>query len=356
MNVTRAKPNASERWPLFGRFLARLKHVLALLATIIAVGMVGFRFLLPKISSLTALYYTVSIMTTLGLPAEPADPRVKAFVILLALSGIGLFLYAITVTAQFLMEGEFEQGVRRGKVKRQMKQMQDHCIVCGYGRMGEMVSRQMREQGQPCVVIDHADAPFEQAEAAGLVAFKGDATQEEVLTTAGIERARALVAVASTDAENVLITMTARQLNPAMTIVARCASESNAERFRRAGASRVVTPYVNGAYQLALAATKPNVIDWFSLATGRGEHGFQIEELQMPERSTGVGQTLMELAPGSRFGVMVIGIKPADGGEMQLNPSAQTRLVAGDLLICVGQSEQLERLGQFLDKPPGARA
>jgi voltage-gated potassium channel len=347
MSATRAKPNANERWPLFGRFLARLKHVLALLAMIIAVGMIGFQLLLP-VSWLTALYYTVSILTTLGVPGEPISNRAKLFVILLALSGIGLFLYAITVTAQFLMEDEFEQGVRRGKVKRQMKQMKDHCIVCGYGRMGEMVSRQMSEQGQSCVVIEHADAQFGQAEAAGLVAFKGDATQEDVLTTAGIERARALVAVASTDAENVLITMTARQLNPVMTIVARCAAESNAERFRRAGASRVVAPYVNGAYQLALAAIKPNVIDWFSLATGRGGHGFQIEELQMPERSAAVGQTLMDLAPGSRFGVMIIGIKPADGGEMQLNPSAQTRLAAGDLLICVGQDEHLERLEQFL--------
>jgi voltage-gated potassium channel len=229
-----------------------------------------------------------------------------------------------------------------------MKLLHDHFIVCGYSRIGDFVVRHLRDQHRPCVIVEREDELADRLEADGQFVVRGDAGHEETLRRAGIERARGVIVVTPSDAENMLITITARQLAPELPIVVRCDEESNAGKLMRVGATRVITPNSTGAAQIALAATKPYVIDLIDLATGSGQQEFELRQILVPAGSAAHGQTLRQLAVGSRFGLIVIGIKSQGPGDMQFNPSADSRLAAGDMLITVGREEQFRELERFL--------
>lgn len=328
----------------------RIEVGVGLLVGISLVGILGYRLLVPT-DWLTAAYYTVCILTTLGLPDEPQSQVIKLFTLVLAISGIGFYLYAITVIAQFIIAGQFQRLLGRRRVISRMKHLQNHFIICGYGRIGRKVGAQLQAQKLPFVIIDRNETIIAQVEEAGLLGILGDASHEDTLERVGIDRARVLIVATPSDAENLLITMTARQLNPSCPIIVRCADEINASKLTRGGASRVVTPFTTGASQIALAATKPNVIDLIDLATGVGDREFQISELQIGVRTPVAGQSLKEAALSSKFGVIVIGVKPAEAPAMHFNPSAETRLNAGDMIVTVGREAKLRELADFLGSP-----
>ena len=295
-----------------------------------------------------ALYYTISVLTTLGLPDLPKSSATLIFTSLLAMGGIGFFLYAITLMAQLIFSRDFQRILMRRKALQRMKQLSNHYIVCGFGRIGEKVARDLAQHGDTVIVIEREEQVLSRIEFDGFNAVRGDASSEEVLEQAGIERARAMIVVTGSDAENVLITMTAHQMVPTLPVVARCEEESNAIKMTRAGATRVVTLHDTGAAQIALAATKPFVIDLLALATGTGPQAFQIVELLVPEKSPLAGQTIRALGLGSRLGVIIIGIKPAAAAELQFNPRADSVVNTGDMMIAVGRAEKLQELENLL--------
>lgn len=324
----------------------RLRFWLLVLLTIAGAGVVGYHAI-DHCSWLQAAYQTVCVLSTLGQTSPPVNAYSKAFTIVLAIAGISSFAYAAGAIVQGIASEEYHRAVERGKVLRRMKKMSNHHIICGYGRISGIVIEHLRAQNLAYAVIERDSETFRQMEELGILGLLGDASHEEVLGQAGLERASAVIVATASDAENLLITMTARQLNPTIPIIVRCDEEANTPKFIKVGATRVITLNTSGASQIALAATKPYVIDLIDLATGTGNQEFQLRQLLVPDGSPVHGQTLRDLAFGSRFGVIVIGIK-SRGQEMQFNPSANAQIAAGDMLITVGREEQFKQIESFL--------
>lgn len=344
---------AMDEYTLLRLFWKRIRFWLGVLLCIFAGGIVGYR-VLEHLSWLEAVYRAVVVLTTLGLPTHPANPSSTAFTIVLALAGIGSVVYAAGSIAQLIVADEFKRALGLKKEMRRMKQLNNHFIICGYGRIGEIVVGHLRDHGLATIVVDRNAAVVQHLEEQGQLAFHGDASRDEVLEQVRLRSARAAIVVTSSDAENVLITMTARLLSPTVPIIVRCDEDANTSKFLRAGATRVITPNTTGANQIALAAVKPHVIDLLiGLASGTGEQAIGIFEVHVPAGSDAVGQSLRELALGSRFGVVVIGIKPLNR-QMQFNPSADSVLSAGDVLVTVGKEERFRELEAFLGEIPKA--
>ena len=325
---------------------SRLRLGVFLVCVVLLSGIIGYK-IIAHATWLQSVYYTVCVVTTLG-PPEQADSAGMTFTILLAIGGVGLFFYAIVALAEFVVAGELQRAIEKRRDLRHMKRLANHFIICGFGRIGSLIAHQLVAQGHACVIIERDEALAESAKTQqGLMALIGDASDELVLEEAGFPRARAVVICTPSDAENVLITMTARQMNASIPIVVRCDNENNAPKFLRAGATRVVTPNMTGATQMLLAATKPHVIDLIDLATGSGKQPFQIREIIVPDSARAAGQSLKQLSLGSRFGVIVLGIK-STGLTMQFNPSADTPIHGGDVLITVGHEDKFQALETFL--------
>lgn len=325
----------------------RIQFWMLALLLIFGTGVVGYR-LLEHLPWLEAIFKTICVLLTLGLPTHPSNQASTAFTIVLAIAGIGSFAYAAGAIVRTMVSDDFQRAVARRKVLRYMKNLENHHIICGYDRISEIIARHLVDQNHPYVIIERDDERFTEIRENGLVALHGDASHEETLQLAGLERARSIIVATSSDAENLLITVTARQLSAQTPIIVRCDIEANAPKFIRAGATRVITPNTSGAMQIALAATKPYVIDLIDLATGSGTQEFELRQLIVPSGSPAHGKTIKDLALGARFGIIVIGIKPSSGQELQFNPSAQAEIDSGDMLITVGREKNFRELEAFL--------
>jgi voltage-gated potassium channel len=228
-------------------------------------------------------------------------------------------------------------------MERALADLKGHLIVCGYGRMGRLVCREFSSQEIPFVIIDVSEKALEGFSLPHGIALHGDATRDEDLQRAGVGRARALVTVAPSDADNLYITMSARLLNDKLFIVARAENEEAEQKLLRAGANRVVSPYVIGGERVAQAVLRPTVVDFIDLATKTEHFDLQIEETQLAAWSQLVGRTLKDSQLRERFGVMIVAIKKPSG-HMVYNPPGDALLEAGDILIVLGQRQQLDQL------------
>jgi voltage-gated potassium channel len=244
---------------------------------------------------------------------------------------------------RFVISGELQDVVGRRRMTRKLAEMQNHMIICGFGRMGRHVCGEFSKQKLPFVVIDRREEVLKEFDLAHGVAVPGDATSDEVLKRAGVERARALVTVAASDADNLYITMSARLLNEKLFIVARAEGEQAEQKLLRAGANRVVTPYVIGGSKVAQAVLRPAVVDFIELAT-KTEH----LELQLEEALIGAGSQLAGTTIGASrlrpdLGLIVVAIKKQQG-SMLYTPPPEAVMEAGDTLIVLGRRDQLDEL------------
>jgi voltage-gated potassium channel len=243
-----------------------------------------------------------------------------------------------------MIEGELQALLGRRRMQRTIEAMHGHVIVCGFGRMGQMVCRELQSKPMPFVVVDRDERVTGRIEEHGYAFIAGDATEEESLRRAGIERATALVTVLPSDAENVFLTLTARTLAPALTIVARAESESGAERLRQAGATRVVSPYAIGGHRMAQAILRPAVLDFVDLTTHHRSVELQFEEVPITRAGT---VSLADSGVREHVDVMVIAIRRSNG-ETRFNPSPDEVLAPGDRLLVIGQAQSLKRLERAL--------
>lgn len=310
---------------LAGRVWGLAAAALAVLAYGIA-GYALFGFGLPD-----AVYMTVLTVTTEGFTTPgPLSPGEKLFTASLALLGVTVFLAALGVAGGAVVEGQLGPGRRKRRMQRQIGALRDHYIVCAYGRVGRAVAREFEAEGIPFIVIDaRAEREPELADD-GVLHLIGSPSAETVLRQAGIDRARGLVCAVDSDAENVYITLVARSLNPRIAIVARAAEEASADRLYRAGAARVVSPYVTSGRRMALLAVRPHVVDFFEVSRG-GSGELRLEELLVPEGSGLVGRRVGE-ACGAAIPLLI----RRRGGELLPNPGRQTPLQAGDVVIVFG--------------------
>lgn len=294
-----------------------------------------------------SLYMTVITLTTVGfMEVHPLTREGRAFTMLLSLGGIFTLLYAAMEAIRTIVSGELHTLLGRQRMERSLAQVRDHFVVCGYGRMGSLVCREFSAQGLPFVVVDRSAELLSQFRLPHGLVLVGDATQDEVLKRAGVERARGLVTAAASDADNLFITMSARFLNDKLLIVSRAEEEEAEKKLLRAGANRVVSPYVIGGQRVAQAVLRPTVMDFLELAT-RSEHlELQIEETVVAGGSALAGATIRDSQLRQELGIIVVAIKKPDG-RMVFNPEPELSIAAGDVLIAMGHREQLDRLDRL---------
>jgi voltage-gated potassium channel len=325
----------------------RVVLVVLIPALLILTGALGYRAL-EGWSFLDSLYVTVVTLTTIGYSDElaPKTGGGKLFTMVLALGGVFTLFYLAADFIRAVVSGEVQAQMGKQRMERALAEMDNHLVVCGYGRMGKLVCRDFSAQGVPFVVIDRDEEVLQDFAVPHGVAMHGDATSDEVLKAAGVERARALVTVAPSDADNLYITLSARLLNDRLFIVARAETEAAESKLVRAGANRVVSPYVIGGARVAQAVLRPTVVDFIDLATRTEHFDLQIEETRLAAGSALVGRTLKESQLRERFGVIIVAIKK-ESGHMVYNPPGDARLEGGDILIALGQRRQLDELDRL---------
>jgi voltage-gated potassium channel len=315
---------------------ARLRIAIGILILLIAVGTAGYHWI-EGISLLDSLYMTVITLATIGY-REVVSPNTagKIFTLLLIAGGVTTGAWALQSMLQTLLSEEMHGTVFLHHMQKQIDGLRNHYIICGYGRMGRQVAAELRLKKVPCVVVDRSEEVIEELTANGDFFVQGDANEDAVLLRAGIERAKGLITVASTDVDNVFITLTARGLNPKLDIVARSVLRDNEEKLERAGANRVISPYVIGGRWVAAAVLSPNVIDFLEAALYDPSSNLEWSEAHMAPDSPLIGQAIIDARLRQQYGIIVVGLRR---GDRIITIGPETVIQEGDILIVLGAPE-----------------
>lgn len=329
------------------RFPGRFVLDLFIFSLILTGGCIGY-MVIEGWNSFDALYMTVTTLTTVGFQeVHPLSHNGRIFTLFLILFGVGFFLYFLGSITGMMVEGTLRDVWGRRKLEKQISQLQGHYIVCGFGRIGRTVTEILKEKPLKVVVIEKDPQYIPVFQETNQLYVLGEATSEEHLIKAGIQKAKGLVAAASSDADNVYITLTARGLNPELFILARAIAEYSVSKLVRAGADKVVSPYDIGARRMANTILRPTVIDFIELAVHNRNLDLQMEELIIGEQSQIKDVTLLDSDIRKDYNLIIVAIKKKSG-EMIFNPASQTKLQPGDTLVALGDRGNLNLLEKKL--------
>ncbi len=317
-------------------FMRRLGILLLALVVLIGAGSIGFA-MTEGTSVAYGFVWTLDTVTTLGAIAEPRDTAGRAVVVGLEVLGIGTLFYGLASVVEFFVSGELSGLLEGRRIEKMIDSHSDHFIVCGFGRVGRQVARDLRAAGIRFVVVDPNPNNRQVASELDVPYIEDEAADDEVLERAGIARARALIACVDSDAENIFITLTAREMRADMQIIARASAEDSEKKLLRAGADRVVSPYKTSGSEMARVALHPQVGSAVDVAD------YRMEEIEVCPDCSGAGRTIGDVRGRS----VIVAVRHRDGG-LEPQPSPQTVLNPGDKLVALGSPEALERLeGMF---------
>jgi len=323
----------------------RLLWGLCALATIIVAGTSGY-MVIEGWAFLDALYMTVTTITTVGYTElHPLSSGGRIFTIFLIVGGVGGALYALTGIIDYILEGHFGTTFGRRRMKNKIAELKRHFVLCGFGRVGEEIARTFKEEGVPFVIIDNRPECITRAEQAGYLYLQGDATSDEVLREAGIERARGLVSAAGDEVANTYITLSARGLCPDLFITARSCSKEAETKLSKAGANRTVSPHSFGGRRMAMLALRPAVADFIDDVTQHPGRELQLENVDVGENSSLVGLTIK--AARSETGITILAMRRKTG-KLLANPPDEEIIEDGDRLIVIGTRRRLAALEELL--------
>ena len=327
----------------------RVRISVLVLALVTVAGTIAYVVL--GLSALDALYQTVTTISTVGFREYgETDAAWKLTTLVVILVGTGATLYPLGVLLETLVEGRLNDRLERRRTARRIAAMRDHVIVCGWGRVGRTIAAHLQGSGADVVVIDSDPERIAQVEGPTV---EGDATDDDILREAGIERAATLIAALSTDADNLYTTLSARSLRPDLFIVARARMEASEPKLAQAGANRVVNPQKIGGARMAALATQPGVADFLDVVMHDGSLEFRLGEVPLQAGSRIIGHTLRDAHIRDRTGALVLAIRDR-GGAFVTNPSPDVVLEADQLLIAIGTEVQLKALAD--EALPGAAA
>jgi voltage-gated potassium channel len=320
----------------------RLRIALLVLLGIMVIGTIGY--LILGFPLLDAVYQAVTTLTTVGFrEVHPLSSAGKVFTIVLILVGVGTALYALGVLIQTLVEGDLRGVFGRRRMDRTIAELHDHVIVCGWGRVGRAIAKDVGTQ-VPLVIVDRDEDRLADSPHPWVV---GDATDDHVLVQAGLPRARALVAALDTDAGNLFVTLSARALRPDLFIVSRVRVDESVEKLARAGADRVVNPQSIGGSRMAAFVLQPHVTEFLDVVMHDRDIEFRLEEVAVPAGSAVEGKTLRAAQIREFTGALILALRNPDG-EFVSNPAPEQPITAGDVLIAIGTSAELVELGRLV--------
>ncbi|MBL0712934.1 MAG: potassium channel protein [Desulfosarcina sp.] len=329
----------------------RVRHLivsLILAFLILIIGTFGY-MLIEGWNFMDSLYMTVITISTVGYgEVRQVDLVGRVFTIFIVLTGVGFSVYVAGAVVQLMVEGQIRQIMGRRRLDQKIKRLKNHYIICGYGRIGRVLVRNLRRKISDIVVIDNNPDLAAALEEDGVLYVAGDATEETTLIKAGIQKARGLVSALATDTNNVFLVLTARQLNPHLDIIARAGEDRSKDKLKAAGATTVESPYEVGALRLAQKILRPKVTSFLDFALSTKRKDILMEELPVSGASRLASLTLKDSGIRQRYNLIVIAIEKATG-EMLFNPSFESLIAAGDTLIAVGEEPNLHSLAKTLN-------
>ena len=335
----------------------KLKHILIIIVAVILVGTIGFKVIGgAQTDWLTALYMTTITLTTVGygdVVGLDNKPWGKVFTIIYLFMGTGIIFYLFTSLAAYVVEGEVRKAFRRRSMEKRIEKMKNHFIVCGIGMVGLYVVYELHETKRQQIAIDVDETKFELLKTHGLNVdmVLGDATENEVLERAMIQHSRGLFATTNSDNDNIVIVLTAKQLNPKLRVVARCNDTKNLDKIRRAGADTVVALNYIGGMRMASEMIRPHVTDFLESMIRDKELSLRVEEIHIPKGSEYVGRPVSDLQLKSLGNLLLIAIR-TDHRDWIYNPSRNTTLKEEMRLIVLATPNERQLLQDMVNPPP----
>jgi voltage-gated potassium channel len=315
--------------------------MLVLLA-VVAIAVVVYRHSGEDFTWTESLWLVVITVSSVGLSEHSElSPNLQLFTVGVIVFGLSAAAYTFGGFIQMLTEGEIERALGRRRMTRGIEQLYGHVILCGSGRIGQVLSQELSRQRSPFVIIDNDLEVIEEAQVAKFLVVHGDSTEEAVLVAAGVERAKTLVTSLPSDADNVFITLTARNLNPDLQIISRAEHGSSRKKLLQAGADRVVMPSTIGAHRMARLITRPKTARLMELVIDQGSLEIEMDEIEVSPQSSLVGKTVVEAEAHRKHGLLVVAINRGDG-EMAFNPGGDHVFAANDTIIVMGRAEDIE--------------
>lgn len=317
------------------------------LAIVVVVGILGYMFI-QKWTVLDSVYMVVLTLSTVGFEeVHPLSPAGKIFTMFIIVGGVGSAIYAAGQIVEIIVEGEMTGYRRRRKMDRKIAEMKDHYVICGFGRVGHQVAQVFETWQAPFLVIDPKKESLDELETRGIPVLIGDATDDAVLMAAGIDRAKALIACSDSDVANVYITLSARQFNQDLNIVARASQKETEKKLTLAGANRVISPYFLSGVRMAAMATRPVAVDFLDLVTHSGLADFSLFQIAIPTGSPLARKSIAQADIRSLSGAMLLAIRKSDG-SFDLQPKDTSTIDADDVLVVLGTQEQFDLLQKMV--------
>ncbi len=325
----------------------RLLPAMMFLAIIVVIGILGYTYI-EKWTVLDSVYMIVITLFTVGFEeVHPLSPAGKIFTMFIVVGGVGSAIYAAGQVVEIIVEGEMTGYRKRRNMDKKIKELKDHYLICGFGRVGHQVARVFETSQVPFVVIDPKKETLDELETKGVPVLIGDATDDAVLMAAGIHYAKGLIACSDSDVANVYVTLSARQLNSSLNIVARASLKDTEKKLTMAGANRVISPYFISGVRMAAMATQPVAIDFLDLVTHNGLLDFSLFQITIPTGSPLNQKSIAEADITNTSGAMVLAIRKSDG-TFDLHPKDASKIDPDDVLVVLGTQEQFDLLQKMV--------
>lgn len=322
----------------------RLLIITTLLFLLISAGTIGYMSLI-KVSFIDALYMTIITISTVGYgEVGKMTEDSKIFSIFIIFGGISIVGYAFTNIVSIFIEGVLNQAWKVKRMQSKIEKLKDHYIICGSGETGRSVINSFKESGHKFVVIEKDEDMYEELLKEDILVIEGDATHEDILEKAKINLAKGLISSLGTDADNLFTVLTARQMNEDLYIVSRAIEGKSNQKLKKAGANNTVSPNEIGGNRMAALVTKPSVISFLDMMTRAGDVTLDLESVIICQGSSMIGRTLRQVKIPEETGLIVLAIKKRLGKEFSFNPNSQEILELDDIIIVLGEDEQVEKL------------
>jgi voltage-gated potassium channel len=323
----------------------RIAYAVSALVALVVGGTVAFHQSLNE-TWIQSLYRTTVTISLAGLDTVPRNDEARLVSIVLVLAGLTIFAYIATILVEGIARGVFTGAMAERRRRRAIERLSDHYIICGYGRVGRRAAAEFREEGVPYVVLDFSSDAIAAARDADVLFVEGTGTEDEDLLEAGLERARGLIASSDSDADNLYITLSARNARPELLIVARASDEDAAKKLRLAGADRVVQPYSTAGKEMAKLVLRPQVAAFLDIVSTSGGPDLLFEEIEVKESCPEAGKTIRDLRIREQTGAMIVALRKRDG-TFDTTPEPDATLDVGDVMIAAGTPEELRRLEEL---------